>query len=143
MKPFFTVTKMNWGMLMPGSLSKTVYALSPDGEMTVQYIYSGSGPEAPARYRMKPEAFEELKLLLEDFPGLETRNDCRDGTGWEMVYTPPGGRNSYVIRGYIYEIEKLERIADLVSSGQFRTVPSEPAGSRFSSFLSRFRRKNP
>ena len=116
-KPLLQATWMNWGMMCFASdeLEERTWKVYRDGWVRTRPVFSASGAGPTVEYLMSPDDFRSLlSILTGAFLETEAFQDACDGEGWEMVSFDENGQETHRISGYIYGIQPLEEIADIL-----------------------------
>jgi hypothetical protein len=115
------VVNYNWSLKGPGSWDKTIWKINSDGSYIRTDKYRPEDNNR-ARYKRKKgqmrqsEIGELIKIINSPLP--DTHADGCDGDAWEIiVYSRDGEIIQAVDCGYVFGVDILERLLELIPQG--------------------------
>ena len=104
----------NWDLATIYDWKQDVFELSYDGKLHILVKYMD--PVVDCVVYVSEDDLEKIQTLIPQI-NIDKRVDACDGSAWKFTAYDPAGKKSFQRDiGYIYGIEPLENIADILSS---------------------------
>ncbi len=125
----FTASQSNWGLVsnQEDYWSSSYWTVYYDGTVEYYESYNLSGETSRVTWELSDEDYERLcRNLQGKFLLCNEGVDACDGTGWSMTYHSTDGKKIHNFSGYMYGIQVLEDIVEILDSDMREQAVIEP-----------------